>query len=50
MLNKIKSIVTSKPFLIGVAVGGVFVLAYRRLVPAAVKNAANALPGSDAKA
>lgn len=50
MMSKIKSVVMSKPFLIGIAAGVVIAIAFRRFIPAAVTKVANALPGSDAKA
>lgn len=49
MLNKIKSVVTSKPFLYGLAAGVLVALAFKRFIPSFVKQAANAIPGSDAK-
>lgn len=48
-MNTIKTLLKSKVMWIGLAVGVVLALAFRRFIPKPIVNAANMLPGSDAK-
>lgn len=49
-MQKIKDLLKSRDMYIGLAVGIVLALAFGRFIPGFVKKAADAIPGSDAKA